>query len=63
MTAKKIEVGIHYRPIHQMTLYKNLAELPITENIGEKIISLPLHPNLTDEEIERVIDAVNENVN
>ena len=46
-----------------MTLYKNLAELPITENIGEKIISLPLHPNLTGEEIERVIDAVNENVN
>ena len=30
--------------------------------IGEKIISLPLHPNLTDVEIERVIDAVNKNI-
>ena len=59
MNNKKIEVGIHYNPVHQMTLYKNITRLPTTEDVGKKIVSLPIHPNLTGEDVERIINVVN----
>jgi len=59
MNEKKIEVGIHYKPVHQMTLYKNHVKLPITESIGKQIISLPIHPNLTNSDVDRIIENVN----
>ena len=43
-----------------MTLYKNKARLPNTENIGKKIVSIPMHPNLSNNEIDMVIKSVNE---
>jgi len=54
-----IEVGIHYKPVHKMTLYKNSKKLPITENMGEHIVSLPIHPNLIESDIEKIIYNVN----
>jgi len=60
MNDKNIEIGIHYKPVHQMTLYKNLARLPITEEIGKQIVSLPIHPNLTESQIDYIIKTVNE---
>ena len=30
MNQNKIEVGIHYKPVHQMTLYRNKTKLPVT---------------------------------
>ncbi len=33
--------------------------LPVTEQLAREVLSLPLHPALTEAEVERVIDAVN----
>ena len=63
MNEKKIEVGIHYKPVHQMSLYKNQIKLPITEEIGGKIVSLPIHPNLINADVERIISSVNKYAN
>ena len=60
MTQKGIETGIHYKPIHTMTLYKQKMKLPITDKIGTQIVSLPTHPNLTDENIDFIIKCVNQ---
>jgi dTDP-4-amino-4,6-dideoxygalactose transaminase len=61
MLGKKIEVGIHYKPVHQMSLYKNnKLKLPITEKIGNEIVSIPIHPNLSNSDIEKIIKSVNE---
>lgn len=55
-----IETGIHYRPIHTMSMYqKYKAHLPNTTKIGKSVVSLPTHPNLTDDDITRVITCVN----
>ncbi|MGY5151471.1 MAG: DegT/DnrJ/EryC1/StrS family aminotransferase [Candidatus Nitrosopumilus sp. bin_6a] len=59
MEVEKIEVGIHYKPIHKMTYYKNKIKLPITEKIGNEVISIPIHQNLKDDEIEKIIKTVN----
>ena len=54
-----IETGIHYKPIHKMTYYSSKSKLPITERIAEHIVSLPIHPNLTESDIDKVIKTVN----
>jgi|TARA_B110000467_G_scaffold29583_1_gene26615 dTDP-4-amino-4,6-dideoxygalactose transaminase len=64
MKKSGIETGIHYNPVHKMTMYKKFkAVLPITEKISKNIVSLPIHPNLTDKEIYFIIDTVNKNLN
>jgi len=60
MSKVGIETGIHYNPVHKMTLYKKFKTmLPVTEKISKDIVSLPIHPNLTDKDIYFIIDSVN----
>jgi len=59
MDEAKIETGIHYKPVHSMSYYKNKSILPETDLIGKHIVSIPMHPNLLDEDIERIIKSVN----
>jgi len=60
MNKKGIETGIHYKPIHQMTVYKNKQSLPITEKIGKEVVSIPIHPNLTEKNVNYIIKTINE---
>lgn len=60
MTEHGIETGIHYKPIHEMTFYKNSTKLPITEQVGKQIVSLPIHPNLTDNDVNKIIKLTNQ---
>ncbi len=60
MKKKGIETGIHYKPIHKMTFYKNKINLPITEKIGNEIVTIPIHPNLNESEIDFIIKSINQ---
>jgi dTDP-4-amino-4,6-dideoxygalactose transaminase len=62
LSEKGIETGIHYQPIHSFSYYKSKIHLPITEKIGREIVSLPTHPNLTEENVEKIIKTVNDSV-
>src|SRR5207237_3646544 len=62
---KHIGAGIHYPvPVHRQGAYlrRGIAavSLPVTERAASEILSLPLYPELTDEQIARVADAVKE---
>lgn len=59
MTRHGIETGIHYKPVHKMTMYKDDTKLPITEQIGQEIVTLPTHPNLDEEDVNKIIETVN----
>ena len=59
MNKKNIETGIHYLPIHKMSFYNSKVTLPITENVGKKIVSLPTHPNLSDDDVSKIIKFTN----
>lgn len=59
MKKAGIETGIHYQPIHKFTMYANHHSLPITENVGNSLVSLPTHPNLSDSDVDFIIDSVN----
>ncbi len=59
LKRRAIAPGVHYYPIHAHPYYAaNDSHCPVAEEIWKRIISLPLFPDITDEEVERVIDAV-----
>ena len=54
-----IAPGVHYYPLHMHTFYKDTqANCPIAEQVWEKIISLPLYPDMSQEDISKIIDTV-----
>lgn len=60
MSKLGIETGIYYRPIHTMSMYKSYrARLPYTKKIGKNVVAIPTHPNLNDNSVDRIIDAIN----
>ncbi|MBG0521700.1 DegT/DnrJ/EryC1/StrS family aminotransferase [Enterobacter cloacae] len=62
LAAKGIQTLIHYPiPPHKQEAYKeyNDIALPLTEVIHEQVISLPISPVMTSEQISYVIDALN----
>jgi len=60
MKSLGIETGIHYNPVHLMTFYYQKGiKLPITEKVGNEIVSVPIHPNLRKEDVDTVISSIN----
>lgn len=54
-----IAPGVHYLPCHLHSYYRGMeVELPVTERVWKRLVSLPMYPDLSDDEIERVIQAV-----
>lgn len=59
-----IFAGIHYRkPVHLHPAFKSFTNdsntsLKYTEELSNKILSLPMYPGLTDDEINRVVEGV-----
>ena len=59
LLEKGIETGTHYKPIHQLSLYKKSVKLPLTEKIAKEIVTIPIHPNLTGSQIDYIVKTVN----
>jgi dTDP-4-amino-4,6-dideoxygalactose transaminase len=62
LARRGIQTGIHYPiPVHKQRAYLDLGfhpDLPRTERICKEILSLPMHPFLTDNEIAQVARAI-----
>lgn len=63
LAERGIETGVHYRyPLHQMPGFAEgrtpVGGLPHTELHAERILSLPLHPALTEEDVKTVCRAL-----
>ena len=63
LEAAAIETGIHYPiPLHRQPALKSLGYLdgafPNTERLAAHSLSLPMYPELPDEQIDRVADTV-----
>lgn len=54
-----IAPGVHYYPVHMHPYYaKSNAQCPIAEEVWKRIMSLPVYPDMSDAQVDRVIDAV-----
>ena len=59
-----IGVAVNFRAIHLLKYFRETYRFkrgmfPVAEKIGDSTISLPTYPNLTDEELEYIIDVIN----
>lgn len=57
--ANDIQFGIQYRPNHLLSYFRTSYALPVTEDIYSKVISIPMHPELTDKDIELICSVIN----
>ena len=60
LEGRNIQSGVHFYPNHFLPvyqLYRN-APLPIVERVWQRILTLPLYPQMTAAEQDRVIDGV-----
>jgi len=57
-----IMTKVYFSPVHQTHFYKNVLKyhdsLPVTEDVANKIISLPFYPGIKREEIDYVIHEI-----
>jgi dTDP-4-amino-4,6-dideoxygalactose transaminase len=63
LLSRDIEAGIHYPiPIHHQAAYENRIRtnqsMNVTETIANEVLSLPIYPELSFEQVSQVIDAV-----
>ncbi len=63
LSEANIECSVHYIPLHLFDFYQDqygyrVGDFPCAEAAFEGVVSLPLHPGLTEEEIHIVIDEI-----
>ena len=63
LDAHGIAAAVHYPfPIHRTEAYADLGleagSLPVAERLAEEILTLPLFPTMSDEDVQRIVDAV-----
>lgn len=63
LSARGIDTAVHYpRPVHQMPAYAvgpwHEADLPQTQRACREVLSLPVHPGLTDDDLDRIAAGV-----
>ena len=63
MSEAGIGTSVHYKPLHRMTYYKETYNLkaedfPVSEKIWQGNVSLPIFPELTEEQLTYVRDTI-----
>ncbi len=65
LAEKGVATGIHYPiPIHLLDAYKHLGyprgSCPVTEKVADEILSLPMFPEITEDQQQYVVDCLKE---
>jgi UDP-4-amino-4-deoxy-L-arabinose-oxoglutarate aminotransferase len=65
LRAKNIGTGLHFRAVHLQKYYREVmgtgrGMLPNTEWNSDRICSLPLFPDMTEDDIDDVVDTIKE---
>jgi UDP-4-amino-4,6-dideoxy-N-acetyl-beta-L-altrosamine transaminase len=62
LSALGIGVQVHYLPVHKHPYYQargyDAVHCPVAENYYERAVSIPMFPAMTDADVDRVIEAV-----
>jgi len=65
LRSKSVETRIAFPPIHLQPLYRNIFRytkgyLPVTEEVSDTILSIPIYPHITQKEQDYVILSIGE---
>ncbi|MFC7376602.1 DegT/DnrJ/EryC1/StrS family aminotransferase [Brachybacterium sp. GCM10030267] len=62
----KVGCGVYYpTPVHRLATFASSAadaadaDLPVTDMLAREVLSLPVHPSVSDEDRDRIVEAVN----
>jgi dTDP-4-amino-4,6-dideoxygalactose transaminase len=60
LAEENIGTSIHFLPVHRLTAYRDVAHgpLPVSERAGAEVLSLPLSPAHSDDDVQGAIDAL-----
>ncbi|HSP74058.1 MAG TPA: DegT/DnrJ/EryC1/StrS family aminotransferase [Gaiellaceae bacterium] len=61
LAEENIGTSIHFLPVHRLTAYRDLelrAPVPVAEKAGAEVLSLPLSPAHSDDDVRDAIDAL-----
>lgn len=59
LSNHSIFTGLHYPvPCHLQKPYENHGTFPIAEELADTLISLPMHPNITRDEVNYICDKI-----
>ncbi len=63
MKSQNVGTGLHYQAVHLHPYYQenfgfSSGDFPIAEDVGERIVSLPLFPRMQDHDVDRTINAI-----
>ena len=60
LQEKNIEVGIHFIPVHKHTYFNDgkIGNMSITNKVVEEILTLPLHSEMNEEFVKRIINSI-----
>lgn len=62
LTEKGIMSKVYFNPIHLKTIYKKqgcgMGDLPFTESLSDKVLNIPLYPDITKEDLDYVIENI-----
>ena len=62
LKADGVPTAIYYpRPLHRQPAYSaqhDGAAMPVSDDLAGRIMALPIHPDLTDQDVERICDSV-----
>jgi len=52
--------GVYYpTPVHRLDTFRVDLDLPVTEMLAREVLSIPVHPSVSDEDRDRIVAAVN----
>ena len=61
LQALGIPTGMHYKPAHLLTLFGGGKEhLPVSEQLQQELLTLPLHPAVTQEDVDYICKSLKE---
>jgi perosamine synthetase len=66
LAERGIDTSVHFIPLHHQPYFVGLlgdglaGQFPAADDAFERIVSLPLHPALTDDEVDRVCETLAE---
>lgn len=62
LAQRGIMTRVYFHPVHFTYYYKNHlgyeCDLPVTEKVSEQVLTLPMYPSLTEDEIDYVADRI-----
>lgn len=65
LQRERIQTSVHYPPIHRFTYYSETAgqrPLPRTDEVAERILTLPLFPHMQDDDVALVAETLEQAV-